>query len=95
MIHFLDFLPMMNVNLHVERLILDGMDIPSRQQPAFQEAVIMELTRLITEGSLQLRLEADSAIHEMPAGTVQLSNGNEPTELGQQIARAVYGGIGQ
>lgn len=86
---------MMNVNLHVERLILDGMDISSRHHPAFQEAVIMELTRLITEGSLQIGLDADSAMHEMPARMVQLSNGNEPTELGQQIARAVCGRIGQ
>lgn len=86
---------MMNVNFHVERLIVDGMDIPSRHQPALQEAVIMELIRLITEGSLQIGLDADSALYEMPAGTAQLSNGNAPTELGQQIARAVYEGIGR
>lgn len=86
---------MMNLNLHVERLILDGMDIPARHHPAIQEAVITELTRLITEGSLKLGLDADSSLYEMPSATFQLSNGSEPTELGQQIARAVYGGIGQ
>jgi hypothetical protein len=86
---------MMNLNLHIERLILDGMDFPAITHPAIQEAVITELTRLITEGSLKLELDVDSSLHEMPSAAFQISNGSEPTELGQQIARAVYGGIGE
>ena len=43
----------MNIDLHIERLVLDGIDIPHHQRPAFQVAVTAELTRLLTEGSLQ------------------------------------------
>jgi hypothetical protein len=84
----------MNINLHIERLILEGIEIPSRQHPALQNAVETELARLLVEGGLGSSLAAGEALREVPGGTVQVTGGNDPTMFGQQIARAVYGGIG-
>ena len=38
----------MNINLHIERLILDGLPITRQQGPHVQAAVEAELTRLLS-----------------------------------------------
>jgi hypothetical protein len=85
----------MNVNLHIERLILDGISIPHRQRPHLQAAVEMELTRLLAADGLAPNLLVGGAVPRVPAGAIQLTGESDPTYLGQQIAQAVYGGIGR
>jgi hypothetical protein len=85
----------MNVDLHVERLILDGISLSPSQQPQFQAAIEAELARLLAEGGLSPELAAGGAVPSLPAGTVQLAANGSPAHLGTQIARAVYGGMGR
>jgi hypothetical protein len=84
----------MNVNVHIERLILDGLSIPHRQRPHLQATVEVELARLLAADGLAPGLLAGGALPGIPAGAVQLTRDGDPTQLGQQIAQAVYGGIG-
>lgn len=84
----------MNVQLYVERLILDGVDLPPRQRPQLQAALETELARLLAEGGLSPHLQAGGALSGLRAGDVRLPAGGNPAQMGQQIARAVYGGIG-
>jgi hypothetical protein len=84
----------MNINLHIEQLVLDGVSVPPNQRPLLQAAVEAELTRLLTAEGLGLGLRSGGAVPRLSAGTIQLSSEGNPTQLGQQIARAVYGGIG-
>lgn len=85
----------MNVSLHIERLILDGLTLSARERVVLGTAVTAELTRLINEGGLPANLPASGAVPYLPAGAVQLSHDHNPTLLGQQIAQAVYGGNGR
>jgi hypothetical protein len=84
----------MNINLHIERLTLDGVDIAPGQRHLLQGAVEAELTRLLTTGGLSPDLTRGVAVPRISAGGMQLTAGNNVTQLGQQIAQSVYGGIG-
>lgn len=83
----------MNINLHIERLVLDGVNIAPEQRRILQVSVETELTRLLTNGGLSPGLVQGAALSRLSAAGIQLT-GNNPTQLGRQIAQSVYGGIG-
>ena len=85
---------MLNINLHIDRLILDGIDIASHQHTDLQMVVETEIARLLSEGGLGSGLSAGTTVRELSGGMIQPA-GSDPTEFGKQIARAVYGGIGE
>jgi hypothetical protein len=80
----------MNINLSIERLILDGIDLPRRQHPLLQAAVKGELERLVAEGGLP---SVGLHVHSVQAGKVQFGDAHDPVTLGTAIAQSVYGGI--
>ncbi len=84
----------MNVNLRIERLILDGLTVSHAERPLLQAAVETELTRLITDGGLSPALQEGGARPSLRAGGMQLQGEGNPTHLGTQIAQAVYEGMG-
>jgi len=85
----------MNINLHIDQLILDGINVPRSQRHLLQASMQSELTRLLTEGGVPRHLVNGSALRRVPAGNIELSSGSDPVNLGRQIARSVYGGIGK
>lgn len=85
----------MNVSLHIERLILDGIDIGPAQRPLLQEALQAELGRLLTEGGIGDGWADGGAVPSVRAGGFQMSGEGNPVQLGRQIAGSVYGGIGK
>jgi hypothetical protein len=84
----------MNINIHIERLILDGLPISHSQRPLVQAAVEAELARLLAADGLAPNLQAGSVLPSVPGGSIQQASDGNPKTLGQQIAQAVYGGIG-
>jgi len=85
----------MNVNLHIERLILDGIDVEPAHRPILQAALERELGRLIARGGVGPDLAAGGAVPSVRAGGFEMNAEKNPRQLGRQIARAVYGGIGK
>lgn len=83
----------MKVNIHIERLVLDGLYVPYHQQEQLQSAVEMELGHLLTTNSLANVLKQGGAVSHISAGDIKLANESDPTHLGQQIARSVYEGV--
>ena len=84
----------MNINVHIERLILDGLPVSHRERPVLQAAVEAELVRLLSVDGLAPHLLTAGAIPCMSGGSIQPSSDGNPNILGQQIAQAVYGEIG-
>jgi hypothetical protein len=84
----------MKISIHIERLVLDGIDIARRERPLLQSAVEAELARLIAAGGLSPDLISGGAMPSVNAGDLQMTGDNNPTQLGHQIAQSVYGGIG-
>jgi hypothetical protein len=79
----------------VDRLVLDGIAVAARERPLLQTAVETELARLIGESGLGSGLSIGGAVPVIPGDALQLPATQDPAALGQQIAQAVYGGIGK
>lgn len=84
----------MNVQLHIERLILEDLPIARSQRALVQAAVENELTRLITVNGVAPTIMAGGARPSAPMTVIQMAERATPGQLGHQIAHAVYQGIG-
>lgn len=84
----------MNIRVHIERLILDGLNVGAGDAPRVQAAVETELARMVTTDGLAPALLSGAALAEVTAGNVTLPRGRNATVLGEQIAQSVYQGIG-
>lgn len=85
----------MNINLHIEKLVLEGIDLRPAQRQHLQDALETELGRLLAQGGIPGELAAGGALPSLRANGFEMSSGRDPVQLGQQIARSVYGGLGQ
>jgi hypothetical protein len=83
----------MNINLHIERLILDGLPVTTSQGLLVRAAIEAQLSHLLRAEGLNPELRAGGALRSVKAGGIHVAN-SSPTHLGQQIGRAVYDGIG-
>ena len=84
----------MNINLHIERLVLDGLPVEANDSAMLRAAIEAELTRLLTENGLSSRLQTGGALPRLQANANQLGGAGRPPQLGQQIAQTVYDSIG-
>jgi hypothetical protein len=84
----------MRINVHIERLFVEGVAVTSIQGPQIRAAFENELSRLLTVHGLSEELRQGTAVPRVRAGTIQLGKDNQPASLGRNIARAVHDGIG-
>lgn len=83
----------MNINLHIERLVLDGLPIAHHEGSLVRAAVEAELSRLLTAQGLSPALLNGGAMPAVRGDSIQLASESSPSQLGTQIAQAVYGGL--
>jgi hypothetical protein len=83
----------MKLEIHIERLVLDGLDIPYHRQPELQGAVETELASLFTANVPANDLFSGGTVSHIAAGDISGADENTPGRLGRQIARAVYEGV--
>jgi hypothetical protein len=83
----------MNINLHIERLVLEGLPTENRHSALVKAAIEAELTRLLTENGLSAGLQSGGVFPRLQANALQLGTEKTP-QLGQQIAQSIYGSIG-
>ena len=81
----------MNIQVHIERLVLDGVPLARGQEATLQATVETELTRLLAEGG-PLALTG-GAVPVLNGGTMALADGANAHQVGRGVAQAVYGGI--
>jgi hypothetical protein len=84
----------MNVEVHIERLVLNGVAVAAAEQPALQAAVEAELGRRLAAEGLAPRLLAGGEVQRLPGGTVVMEDQPAPDQLGARIAGAIQEGIG-
>jgi|SRR5271165_4828852 len=77
----------MNINVHIERLILDGLPVKGSDGSIIQAAVETELSRLLGEQGLAGM--STGAVANLSAGPIELPRGSKPARLGHQIAQAI------
>ena len=84
----------MKVRLHIERLVIEGIDLPSDRVPAFRSALSGELGRLIAERGVDATLHSGGRVPSVTAAAVEVPHGGQsPRRLGEAIARSVHGGL--
>lgn len=85
----------MNVNLNIERLVLEGFQLRPGEHVLVGAAVEQELTRLLSERGVSTQLLSGGAVPRLTASDMRLTGGESPRQIGTQIARSLYGGIGR
>ena len=83
----------MNIELHIERLVLDGLDIVPVDGVRIKEAVVTELARLLAAEGIAPGFSGEVAVPSLRAGSIQLESGASPKQLGGRIAQAVHGSL--
>ena len=81
------------IHLHIEELVLHGFAPSDRHR--IGDAMQQELARLFTEKQLPPSLTKNAEIDRLNGGTLQMMPGSRPETTGAQVARAVFGGLGQ
>jgi len=84
----------MKINVHIERLVLDGLPVERRDGPAIQHAVEAELTRLLGTNGLSHEFRSSVMAPRVQGEPLRIASQSRPTDLGQGIADAVHGVIG-
>jgi len=82
----------MKIRLHIERLVLDG--LATSEPRLLHQALEQELRSRLLEGGLSPELRSGGAVPKMNGGAITIGDRNRPAQLGEQIAGAVYSGIG-
>jgi hypothetical protein len=83
----------MHIELHIERLVFDGVALSFRDRAALTRAVSSELSRLLARG-LHPGVLSGRAQAVVNGGSIAFDPAAGGSRLGAQIARAVHGGIG-
>lgn len=83
----------MKINVHIERIILDGQPFDRHSAPLIQEAVQAELTRLFADNGAPQSLLSGGSVLSLRGEPFQLDAKSEPEAVGQRVANAVYGGL--
>jgi hypothetical protein len=85
----------MNIRVHIEELMVEGLPVTKAQGPRLKAAVEVELQRLLVARGLGQDFQEGGARPTVSAGSFPATPSASPTHLGKQIAKSVYGGIGK
>jgi len=83
-----------NINLHIERLIVDDLGIQPQQRDELKAAVAAAIRRQIVSQGIGSTMQAETSRSSVSGGSFSIENNPSIESLGQQIAQSVYGGIG-
>ena len=83
----------MNINLHIERLVLDGLPVAPSQGAQVQALVERELARLLAQDGISKQLQSGLALHRVGAEEILSSQGVGIQTIGRQIAGAIHSSI--
>ena len=84
----------MNVTIHIERLVLEGLPVGASEGPQVQAAVAVELERLVRTHGLAEGIRSGGPTPRLRGTDLRIAH-EAPARLGQGIARSVFGGIGK
>ena len=84
----------MKINVHIERIVIDGLPVDRHTGPVIRRAIQRELTRLLTEDS-SAHLPTSSAAEAVRTAPITIGLQAKPHTIGKSIARAIHGGMTQ
>ncbi|MBH5369759.1 hypothetical protein [Bradyrhizobium glycinis] len=85
----------MNIRLHIERLVLDGLQLKDSDSAALKASLEAELGRLLTESGINSEIGGSGALPCVDAAPMQVRRDATPAQIGSGIAQSVFSGIGK
>jgi hypothetical protein len=85
----------MNVNLHIERIVLDGIDLAAGETNSLQQAIVNQLTDTIGHRGLAVTSGLHRQHANIQSNSIRLGQKTDATILGCQLAHAVHAGLSQ
>lgn len=85
----------MNINLHIERLVLDGVSVEPHQQEELKATVELALRQQLVSQGIGSTMQSETSRSSVRGGSLSVENSYGAERLGQQIGHAVYRGIGK
>lgn len=85
----------MIINVHIERLVLDGLPVDKRSSSQIQAAVQAKLAELLVADGVSESLQNLGAVHSIRAPGISLYEKALPASVGSSIADAIHGGLEQ
>ena len=85
----------MNINVHIDRLILDGIDVEPSQKKELKAAVETELRQQLVNLGIGSTMQSNINHQSVKGGSLSIENIPTSASLGQQIGNAVYKGVGK
>ena len=79
----------MHLKLHIDQIVLDGIDMPRRQRSEIKAALEAELSHLFTTHGIPATIQKGGRISRLPAD-LTLTGECNPVQLGQQAAQSIY-----
>ena len=84
----------MKIEVHIERLVLDGLPVTAAEGPRVRAAVEGELARMLAAGSVSRELISGGAVPRVDAPGMSIGPRERPDAIGRAVARSVHAGIG-
>ena len=85
----------MKIEVHIERLILDGLPVTAAESGPLHAAVSAELARRLAAGGLADQLRGGGAMPGLNAPPITLSPNDRTDAIGRHIAHSIHAGIGR
>ncbi|HYQ17179.1 MAG TPA: hypothetical protein VEQ58_15510 [Polyangiaceae bacterium] len=82
----------MSINLHIETLLLEGLELSRAQAERVRAALTSELSRLLETGALEPE-QLQAVVSRLEAPPLAVSTNWAPEQLGAQLATSVLSGI--
>lgn len=83
----------MDIHLHIERLVVDGMELGPHDRRALKAALEAELSQVLSSQGWGDGAPTGGARPSAPAQPIQMEPEADAGRLGRQIARSVYGAL--
>jgi hypothetical protein len=83
----------MNINLHIERLVLEGLGLTRSESEEVRQYFGAELGRLCSEGEILNGITAGFETSRLSAKWTGAPT-KDPQRIGERLAHSVYGGLG-
>ena len=82
-----------NINLHIERLVLDGLEVDRAQAGHVKTMIITELSRLLATHGLSPHWGRGAFEPVIRTEAIRMED-SMPRNIGTLVAHSVFGGIG-
>ncbi len=83
----------MTITVHVERLLLDGLPLTSRDGILVQAGIVSELERLLRDGDLLEAWNRGAAMPRLEAPGISVAAGDRAADIAASVANAVRGAL--